>query len=186
MEIKTSKYFYILFMMQNNSFLQSRILLCFRQALITLSLAFVFAFAPCGFAHFVRLHTCTKSSEHGNNVLVAVVIINKKVLLNVRLFYGADDTRYRILLCFRQALITLSLTFIFAFAPCGFAHFVRLHTCTKSSEHGNSVLVAVVIINKKVLLNVRLFYGADDATRTRDNLLGRQTLYQLSYVRIYY
>ena len=31
-----------------------------------------------------------------------------------------------------------------------------------------------------------VFYGADDETRTRDSLLGRQILYQLSYVRIMY
>ena len=31
---------------------------------------------------------------------------------------------------------------------------------------------------------LRLRYGAGDETRTRDNLLGRQGLYQLSYSRI--
>ena len=47
------------------------------------------------------------------------------------------------------------------------------------------VLFSFVHSNKEAL-NKRsgLLYGADDETRTRDSLLGRQILYQLSYVRI--
>ena len=36
---------------------------------------------------------------------------------------------------------------------------------------------------KQTVKQNRRFYGAGDGTRTRDNLLGRQELYQLSYSR---
>ena len=47
------------------------------------------------------------------------------------------------------------------------------------------VLFSFAHSNKKALnKRSRPLYGADDETRTRDSLLGRQILYQLSYVRL--
>ena len=38
---------------------------------------------------------------------------------------------------------------------------------------------------KQIVKQIKKSYGAGDGTRTRDNLLGRQGLYQLSYSRRY-
>ena len=46
------------------------------------------------------------------------------------------------------------------------------------TEHEESLI--------KKALKKSFLYGADDETRTRDSLLGRQILYQLSYVRLIY
>ena len=50
--------------------------------------------------------------------------------------------------------------------------FVKQNSIITDNNHGR-------------LVNLRLKSGAGDETRTRDNLLGRQGLYQLSYSRIY-
>lgn len=61
-----------------------------------------------------------------------------------------------------------------------FNHFIKKQKATPGFEPGVKALQASAL----PLGQVAEKNGAEDETRTRDSLLGRQILYQLSYFRI--